>query len=109
MLDMAVRLRRDDPPEFARLMRSFDLVAESGPPHDTSRFRRLARDVYELKTRGGTRVLCFVDEGRVVVCSEAMAKPKQRRLTLAVEQATRTRWRYLTAKRAGRLDILEET
>lgn len=57
MLDMAVRLRRDDPPEFARLMRSFDLVAESGPPHDTSRFRRLARDVYELKTRGGTRVL----------------------------------------------------
>ncbi len=109
MLELAVRLRRDDPPEFARLMRAFDLVAESRPPHDTSRFRRLTRDVYELKTRGCTRVLCFFDESRVVVCSEALAKPKPRRLTLAVEQTTRTRWRYLNAKRAGKLGLLEET
>jgi len=109
VLELAVHLCRDNPPEFARLMHAFDVLAETGPPHNTSRFRRLTRDVYELKTRGGTRVLCFFDEGRVVVCSEGMTKPKQHRLTLAVEQATRTRWRYLNAKRARELDILEET
>jgi hypothetical protein len=31
-----------------------------------------------VKTSGGTRVLYFFDEGCVVVCSEALPKPKQR-------------------------------
>ena len=108
MLEFAVRLRRDDPPEFARLMRMLDLVAEHGPPHNTTRFRRLTSDVYELKTRGGTRVLCFFDEGRPLICDEALAKPKPHRLALATEHASRTRWRYLSAKRTGRLEILED-
>ena len=108
VLDFAVRLRRNDPPEFARLLRLFDFVAECGPPHNITRFRRLTADVYELKTRGGTRVLCFFDEGRALICGEALVKPKPHRLTLAIEQASRTRWRYLNAKRIGRLEILED-
>ena len=64
--------------------------------------------VYADEDRCGVRVLCFFDEGRVVVCSEAMPKPKQRGLALATERAARTRWRYLNDKRRGALRIVED-
>ena len=88
--DLAKGLRRDDPREYARLMRAF------------------AHGIFELKTSGGTRVLYFFDEGRVVVCSEALSKPKQRGLAVAIERAARTRWRYLNDKRRGALRIVED-
>ena len=108
VLDLANRLRRDDPGEHARLMRTFDHLAASGPPRNVHRSRALAHDIFELKTRGGVRILYFFDEGRVVVCSEAMAKPKQRGLAQAIERAARTRWRYLNDKRHGALRIVED-
>ena len=54
------------------------------------------------------RVLYFFDEGHVVVCREAMAKPKQRGLSSAIERAARARWRYLNDKRRGALRIVED-
>jgi hypothetical protein len=54
------------------------------------------------------RVLYFFDEGRVVVCGEALPKPKQRGLALAIERAARSRWRYLNDKRRGALRIVED-
>jgi hypothetical protein len=54
------------------------------------------------------RVLYFFDEGRVVVCSEAMLKPKQRSLESAVKRAARCRWRYLNDKRRDALQISED-
>jgi hypothetical protein len=107
VLDLANGLRRDDPREYARLMRAFDRLSASRPPRNVQRSRPLAHGIFELKTRG-VRVLCFFDEGRVVVCSEAMPKPKQRGLALAIERAARTRWRYLNDKRHGALRIVED-
>jgi hypothetical protein len=108
VLDLANGLQRDDPREHARLMRAFERLSTSGPPRNVRRSRALAHGIFELKTSGGTRVLCFFDEGRVVVCSEAMPKPKQRGLALAIERAARTRWRYLNDKRRGALRIVED-
>lgn len=108
VLDLANELRRDDPRELARLMRAFDRLSASGPPRNVRRSRALAHGIFELKTQGGVRVLYFFDEGRVVVCSEAMPKPKQRGLALAIERAARTRWRYLNDKRRGALRIVED-
>ncbi len=68
--------------------------------------RQLARGIHELKIRGGVRVLFFFDEGRIVVCSEAMTKPKPKRQAVAVERAEHTRWRYLNDKRNGNLEIV---
>ena len=107
VLDFAEQLRRDDPAEGARLMRAFARMA-AWPAANTRRSRSLAHDILELKTPGGVRVLYFFDENRVVVCSEAMMKPKQRGLQVAVERAARHRWRYLNDKRRGSLHILEE-
>ena len=44
----------------------------------------------------------------MVVCSEALPKPKQRGLALAIERAARLRWRYLNDKRRGALRIVED-
>jgi len=108
VLDLATGLRRDDPGEYARLLRAFERLSASGPPRNVRRSRALAHGIFELKTSGGTRVLYFFDEGCVVVCSEALPKPKQRGLALAIERAARSRWRYLNDKRRGALRIVED-
>jgi hypothetical protein len=108
VLDLAKGLWRDDPREHARLMRAFERLSASGPPRNVQRSRALAHGIFELKTRGGVRVLFFFGEGRVVVCSEALPKPKQRGLAVAIERAARSRWRYLNDKRRGALRIVED-
>ena len=75
VLDLAKGLRRDDPMEYARLMRAFERLSASGPPRNVRRSRALAHGIFELKTSGGTRVLYFFDEGRVVVWSGASLWP----------------------------------
>jgi hypothetical protein len=109
VLEFAEELRRDHPAESARLMRVFANVAASGPPRNVRRSRALAHNIFELKTTGGVRVLYFFDDGRVVVCCDAMLKPKHRGLETAVERAARCRWRYLNDKRRGALHILEDS
>lgn len=108
VLDFANGLRRDDPPEFARLMRAFERLSASGPSRNKRLSRALPHDIVELKARGGVRVLYFFDEGRVIVCSEAMRKPKPRGLAQAVERAAPTRWRSLSDKRRNDLRIIED-
>jgi len=108
VLDLAKGLRRDDPMEYARLMRAFERLSASGPPRNVPRSRALAHGIFELKTRGGVRVLYFFDEGRAVVCCEALPKPKQRGLAVAIDRAARMRWRYLNDKRRGALRIMED-
>jgi hypothetical protein len=106
MLEFMQRLSRSDPAEHLRLVRAIDRLASAGPSRNIHQTRHLAQGIHELKTRGGVRVLFFFDEGHIVVCSEAMTKPKPKRLAVAVERAERTRWRYLNDKRNGNLEIV---
>lgn len=85
VLEFADDLRRDDPREFARLMRAFDRLAASGPPRNERRSRALPHGIFELKTPGGVRGLAQ-----------------------AVERGARTRWRHLSDKRRGALQIVED-
>ena len=107
VLEFADQLRRDRPEESARLMRAFTRIAACGPPRNVQRSRPVGHEIFELKTSGGVRVLYFFDEGRVIICSDAILKPRQRGLEIAVERAARCRWRYLNDKRRGSLHILE--
>ena len=108
VLELADQLERDDPREHARLQRVFARLSTSGPPRNVRFSRPLGHGIFELKTRGGVRVLYFFDEGRVVVCCEALPKPKQRGLAAAIDRAARMRWRYLNDKRRGALRIMED-
>jgi mRNA-degrading endonuclease RelE of RelBE toxin-antitoxin system len=108
VLKFADQLERVNPNEHARLLRAFERLSASGPSRNVRRSRPLAHGIFELKTQGGVRVPYFFDEGRVVVCSEALPKPKSRGLAVAIERAARTRWRYLNDKRRGALPIMED-
>jgi phage-related protein len=37
----------------------FKLILDSGLPHNKEKFRHIGEQIYELKTRGGVRVLSF--------------------------------------------------
>jgi hypothetical protein len=37
----------------------FQLILDSGLPHNQQKFRNIGEQIYELKTRGGVRVLSF--------------------------------------------------
>jgi hypothetical protein len=108
VLDFMSRLQRDDPIESARLLRAVSRLATHGPPHNVRRSRSLAHGICELKTPGGVRLMYFFDEGRVVICTDAMSKPKSRGLAVAIERAAQTRWRYLNDKRRGDVWIMED-
>lgn len=83
-------------------------VATNGPPLNEKRSRRLEGAIYELKTRSGIRIPYFYDEGRIVVCTEALRKPKKAELRRVIERAMRIRAEYRAAKLRGDLEILEE-
>ena len=54
------------------------------------------------------RVLYFYDRDRIVICTEAMRKPKATELRGGIQRASRTRERYFDAKRRGALEIIQE-
>ena len=108
LLESTEQSGRDDRREYARLLRAIARLATHGPPLNAQRSRALSHGIYELKTPGGMHVLYFFDEGRVLICTEAMAKPKSHGLNVAVERAARAKWRYLNDKRRGALRILED-
>jgi len=85
-----------------------DGVAAYGPPRSASRFRQLDGPIYELKTRSGVRIPCFLDEDRVVICAEALRKPKARQLAGVIDRARVTRSNYMLDKRRGAIHIVEE-
>jgi hypothetical protein len=84
------------------------VLAEFGRITDERRVRHLGDGIHELKTRGGIRVLYFVDEGRVVVCTDAVRKPKSRQLAWLVRRSRTVRVTYVSAQRTGELRIVED-
>ena len=84
------------------------LVAQSGPPRNERRSRHLDGPIYELKTRSGIRIPYFYDEGRVVICTEALQKPKPAELRRVIERAKALHADYMRAKQQGHLETVEE-
>lgn len=102
------QLRRDAPAEHRQVVGGLRVLAEFGRITDERRVRHLGDGICELKTRGGVRVLYFVDEGRVIVCTDALRKPKPRQLSWLITRSVTVRASYLTAQRVGDLRIVEE-
>jgi len=71
------RLEGDSPQDFDQVVAELNRVATDGPPMSPMKSRPLGGKVYEFKTRGGIRIPYFYDAGRLIVCTEAMRKPKK--------------------------------
>ena len=102
------QLRRDAPAEHSHVIARLRELAKRGRVTDERKARHLGDGIYELKTRGGVRVLSFVDEGRVIVCTDALRKPKPRQLLWLITRSVTVRASYLTAQRVGALRTVEE-
>jgi hypothetical protein len=101
-------LERDSLADYEQLASLLVRTAASGPPRDEKRSRALADGIYELKTRGGIRVPYFYDQGPVVICTEAMRKPKKTELRAVMARALAERRRYFAAKRSATLEFIGE-
>ncbi len=93
--------------DFTQTMAILQQTANSGPPRNVKKCRRVADDVFELKTRSGVRVPFFYDAGNIVICTEPMHKPKKTELKRVIERAERVRRSYFEAKRRNEIEVIE--
>ena len=96
MLEFLNELQRSDFPEFAKLIRLFDWTADSGQVRNPQKFKPLRDKIWEFKTFGGIRVLCFFDVDKLVILTNGFKKKKD--YTEEIDKAVRMRARYLTEK-----------
>lgn len=81
-------------------------VAEEGPPRNTERAHKIAGPIWEL-IHGGLRILYFLDEGRVVICTTAFVKKSQKTPMDEIARAEAAASRYREAKKARRIEVEE--
>lgn len=61
LLGFLNEIRKSDPSELAKLTRLFDWTAANGRLSNRQKFKLLVDKIWEFKTFGGVRVLCFFD------------------------------------------------
>jgi phage-related protein len=93
------------PKEFDKLSALLQRVANDGPPSDTDKFKELKGEdgICEFKTSGGLRLLCFRDEGSLIVTTHGYLKDKQKAPKRELERAQKLRNNYFAAKKSGDL------
>ena len=94
--------------DYDQIMAQLRWAAANGPPRNDTKSRPLADKIFELKTRGGIRIPYFYDQDRLVICTEAMRKPKKTELRAVITRALAARERYFEAKRRGAVEMIQE-
>ena len=75
----------------------FNLITKTGPPHNKEKYRNLGNGIYELKTRGGLRVLSFTGGANLrksLILTHAIKKPHDRVVIREKEKALRWRGQF---------------
>jgi len=102
------RLETDSRADFNQVVALLRRTAANGPPRNNKKSRPLADEIFELKTRGGIRTPYFYDQDRIVICTEAMRKPKKTELRAVIARALAARKRHFEAKRRGAVEMIQE-
>ncbi len=97
------------PKEFEKLSALLTRTANEGPPSDTDKFKYLKGEngLCEFKTPGGLRLLCFWDEGSLIVTTHGYFKDKQKAPRRELDRAQQLRRDYLEDKQSGNLHHAE--
>ena len=71
-----------------QMMALIKLIIYHGLPHNVEKFRSLDDGIYELKTRGGSRILCFMGRPQYsLVLTHGFPKCKPQRLKREKQKA----------------------
>lgn len=86
--------------EFEKLSALLQRVADFGPPNDKDKFKELEGEdgLCEFKTSGGLRLLCFWDEGSLIVTTHGYLKDKQKAPKRELKRARKLRRDYFADK-----------
>jgi hypothetical protein len=101
-------LETDSRSDYDQVMAQLRWAAANGPPRNYKKSRPLADRIFELKTRGGIRIPYFYDQDRLVICTEALRKPKKTEMRAVITRALAAREGYFEAKRRGAVDVIQE-
>ena len=101
-------LETDSRSDYDQVMAQLRWAAANGPPRNYKKSRPLADRIFELKTRGGIRIPDFYDQDRLVICTEALRKPKKTEMRAVITRALAAREGYFEAKRRGAVDVIQE-
>ena len=75
----------------------FELITNTGPPHNETKFNDLGDGIFELKTRGGLRIMCFTGGPgllKSLVLTHAIHKPHAKILKREITKALGLKQRY---------------
>jgi hypothetical protein len=91
--------------EMTKLAALLTETAQHGPPQDETKFKHLegTSGLYEFKTGGGLRLLCFWDAGSLILCTHGYVKGRQKAAPSEIRRAARLKGAYFEAKRKGQL------
>jgi len=103
-LEFVNEMGRKLPNELSKLARLWSDTAESGPPINKEKFKKLdgSDDIWEFKT-SKLRVLCFRDEGSFIICTHGFVKKSQSTPKKEIKLAEKEKKKYLRAKTEGKL------
>ena len=107
IIDFLRELERVNKREFEKLVRDFDWTSKNGLIKNPEKFKPLGDNIYEFKTHGGVRVLCFLDGRCIVVLTNGFMKKKK--YDSEIQRAINLKVKYLTAKSLGFLTYREES
>lgn len=100
------KMQADDENEFDKINALLDHTATYGPPRNTEKCRWFSDiDVFELKTKGGIRIMAFWDKNRIIICTHGFLKKKQKTPKNEKTKAKNEKARFLEAKAAKTITI----
>ncbi|MBT7067404.1 MAG: hypothetical protein HN919_13960 [Verrucomicrobia bacterium] len=104
VLEFLKDLAESNGAEAARTWALIDRTVEHGTPKNKEKCRFFSElRVFELKTRGGVRIMAFWDTGKLIVCSHAFLKKSTKTPKREMERAREAREQYFNSKQRGRL------
>ena len=93
------------PKEMEKLGAILSDACENGPPRDETKFKRLpgTDGLYEFKSPQGLRLICFWDEGGLIICSHGYVKDAQKAPKHEIQKGQKIMRNYFLAKTTGAL------
>lgn len=104
--EFLARLKQESHDEFLRISALLDYTAEQGPPKNVEKCRFIPElRMFELKTRGGVRIMSFWDSDRMIICSHGFMKKSQKTPRRELERAKLAKEEYFKAKARSEVRI----
>ncbi len=93
------------PKEFEKLSALLTETSNYGPPPDDNKFKDLpgTDELHEFKTSGGLRLICFKDEGALIICTHGYLKDGQKAPKRELDRAEKLKRDYFLCKKQGTL------